>query len=75
MTNVLELVGFLATIAGLGATTHSLHHGQVELGRSVGCAAVTRLRAAEEVEVEIVAEAGCSHSDGRSRYILEGVAW
>lgn len=42
MINLLELVGFLATIARLGATTHGLHHGHVELGRSVGCAAVTR---------------------------------
>lgn len=65
MTNIFELVGFLATIAALGAATHCLHHRQVKLGRSVGCAAVTRLRAAEEVEVEVVvAEAGRAHVDG-----------
>lgn len=65
MSNILELVGFLATIAVLGAATHCLHHRQVELCRAVGCTAVTRLRAAEEVEVEvIVAEAGGAHIDG-----------
>jgi hypothetical protein len=63
MINILEQVGFLATIAALRAASHCLHHGQVELGRSVGCTTVTRFTAAE-VEVEVVVvEAGGAHID------------
>ena len=64
MINILEQVGFLATITALWTASHCLHHGQVELGRSVGCTAVTRFTAAE-VEVEVVVvEAGRTHIGG-----------
>ena len=57
------MVGLLATIAALRAEAHCFHHGQVELGRSIGCTTVTRFTAAE-VEVEVVVvEAGRAHVD------------
>lgn len=65
MVNILELEGFLATIAALRAEAHCLHHGQVEFGRWVGRTTVTRFAAAEvEVEFEVVVvEAGGAHID------------
>lgn len=63
MINILELAESLATIAALRAETHCLHHGQVELGRSIGCTAVTGFRVAAEVQV-VVVEAGRTHIGG-----------
>lgn len=75
MINILELVGFSATIARLGASAHSFHHRQIELGRSVGCASVTGFRATKEVEVEVevVVEARNAHGgDGGGVVISAG---